>query len=45
MEDFRDEYLSRLQPERHSIIRTLLVDVLLLVTAIGGGLTLNFLVA
>ncbi len=45
MDDFREDYLSRLQPERHSIVRTLLADVFLLLAAIGTGMTLNFLVA
>ncbi|TWB08698.1 hypothetical protein FBZ99_1184 [Rhizobium sp. ERR 1071] len=45
MEDFRDDYLNRLQPARHSIFRALLADVALMVMAVGTGLTLNFLVA
>ncbi|SFB61604.1 hypothetical protein SAMN03159496_05856 [Rhizobium sp. NFR07] len=45
MDDFREDYLSRLQPERNSIVRTLLTDAFLLAAAIGTGLTLNFLVA
>lgn len=45
MENFREDYVSRLQPERHSIARALLADVLLLVVVVGTGLTLNSLVA
>lgn len=45
MENFRDDYLTRLQTPRHGIARALLADIFLFVLVGGLGLTLNSVVA
>jgi len=45
MENFRDDYLTRLQPAPHGIARALLADIFLFVVVVGLGLTLNFVIA
>lgn len=45
MENFRDDYVTRLQPPPHGIARALLADIFLLVVVVGLGLTLNSVVA
>ncbi len=45
MENFRDDYVTRLQPPRHGIARALLADVFLLIVVVVVGLMLNSVVA
>lgn len=45
MENFRDDYVTRLQPTPYGIVRALLADLFLLILVVGLGLTLNSVVA
>jgi hypothetical protein len=45
MENFKDDYVNRLQSPPHGFARAVLVDVLLIVVVVGVGLTLNSMVA
>lgn len=45
MENFRDDYLTRLQPPPPGIARAMLADIFLFVVVVGLGLTLNSVVA
>lgn len=44
MENFREDYLSRLQSTSHGIAQALFADILLLVVVVGMALALNSVV-
>ncbi|MCO4318989.1 hypothetical protein M8997_017485 [Phyllobacterium sp. 21LDTY02-6] len=45
MENYREDYVSRVQSRAYGGVRKLLVDVLLLALIVGFGLAMNSLVA